>query len=620
MTSTGEDRSVRMEESNYTPVRESGSKYQLLMELGKGGMGIVHLAMSRGPQGFTKLLVLKIMRRELLGEDDLRRMFLEEARISARLAHPNIVHVYEVGEHDGCPCIVMEYLEGQPLSSVLVRAPERPSQPLHLWILARALAGLHAAHELRDYDGTSLCLVHRDVSPHNVFVLFDGQVKVLDFGIAKAAGSEIETRTGSPKGKIRYMSPEQLVRDPLDRRADIFAVGVLLWEALARRRMWAEMEEGEVTRGLLNKRLPPLPEGEAIAPELRAICARALAVEPADRYPTAEVFQRDLERYLQSLPEPAGPDELGAYLRGQFGDLRQATKKLIDFHIKAAVPAYTPTGTSQSMRSYPGTPRRTGSTAIGAPASLTTMPAMDAVAGEALTRAYPAPAAAALDAAAQAAAMTMTPLPHPGHHQRWNRLVVAGAITGVLAFLLAGASLLRTGTTHAEIGREAPWGAPAINPPAPAAVTGCAPGFKLCGADCVSIDRPDFGCGGESCESCRVLNATARCNQHHQCDSAICYQSFDDCDGEGRNGCETDLRIDPDHCGACNRKCPRLPHAQRGCGDACTIWRCDVGFGDCNGVVNDGCEASTLSDAANCGRCGIACAAGQKCRHGECAR
>src|SRR3954454_10063274 len=123
-----------MEETSYTPSKGNSPKYQLLMELGKGGMGVVHLAMSRGPQGFTKLLVLKIMRRELLGEDELLQMFLEEARISAGLAplaHPNTVHVFDVGDHEGFPCIVMKYLEGQPLSLMLVRAPKQPPLPLH---------------------------------------------------------------------------------------------------------------------------------------------------------------------------------------------------------------------------------------------------------------------------------------------------------------------------------------------------------------------------------------------------------------------------------------------------------------------------------------------------------
>jgi hypothetical protein len=239
---------------------------------------------------------------------------------------------------------------------------------------------------------------------------------------------------------------------------------------------------------------------------------------------------------------------------------------------------------------------------------------LDAVTGEALTRAYPPPAAAALDPAS--ITMTQTPAGAP----RWNRLVVVGAIAGVLAFLLAGASLLRGSAPHvgARQGMAQAAESPGATDQQP--VISCGSGFKLCGGECVSIDRPDFGCGGDSCQSCRVLNATARCNQHHQCDSAICYQSFDDCDGDSHNGCETDLRIDPDHCGSCARKCPSLPHAERGCGDTCTIWRCEIGFGDCNGEARDGCEVNTQSDPSNCGRCGLACGARQKCRHGECAR
>jgi hypothetical protein len=197
--------------------------------------------------------------------------------------------------------------------------------------------------------------------------------------------------------------------------------------------------------------------------------------------------------------------------------------------------------------------------------------------------------------------------------------VVVGAIGGLLAFLLAGASFLRGGTIHAEAKPTAGESA-ALGPANPAPVPVCSPGFKLCGTECVSVDRPDFGCGGESCQSCRVFNATARCNLKHECDLAICYQSFDDCDGDSHNGCETDLRIDPDHCGSCSRKCPEMPHAQRGCGDTCTIWRCDNGYGDCNGTAADGCEVNTQTDAANCGRCGTACGPGQKCRHGECGK
>jgi hypothetical protein len=455
-----------------------------------------------------------------------------------------------------------------------------------------------------------------------VFVTYDGVVKVVDFGIAKAAGRQTETQHGVVKGKIRYMSPEQLLRDPLDRRADIFSVGVLLWEALAGRRLWADMEEGEVTRALLNRKIPALPGGGQNPAELRAISARALAPDPADRYPTADAFQRDLDRYLAGPPAACGPDDVGAYVRAQFGDLRQATKKLIDFHIKSAqaggggsTPVRTPTGPARRLSTgMPAIPSQTGNTRMAPTRVPAAAHAEDG--SDAMTKAYPPPAALPLDARA----LTGSHLPLQARTAHWNRLVVAGALAGALALLLAGISFLRGGTTHAE-GRG---GDPPAAAGAPGAMTGavavCPPGFKSCGGECVSIDRPDFGCGSDSCQSCQVQNATARCNLHHQCDTAICYQSFDDCDGNSHNGCETDLRIDPNHCGACAHKCPQLAHAERGCGDICTIWRCSAGYGDCNGIADDGCEANTNNDSTNCGRCGAACAAGQRCRRGECMR
>ncbi len=486
------------------------------MELGKGGMGVVHLAMSRGPQGFTKLLVLKIMRRELLGEPDLLQMFLEEARISARLAHPNIVHVFEVGEHEGCPCIVMEYLEGQPLSSMLVRAPEKPPLPLHLQVLAKALAGLHAAHELRDYDGTSLKLVHRDVSPHNVFVLFDGQVKVLDFGIAKAVGSEIETRTGSPKGKIRYMSPEQLIRDPLDRRADVFSVGVLMWEALARRRMWGEMEEGEVTRALLNRKIPPLPEGNHIPAELRAICARALAPDPADRYPTAEAFQRDIEKYLQGAARAvrrrgAGRVPAHAVRRAAAGD--QEAHRL-SHQVGAAEPELDRQHAEHAVedRPSPRIARRTGASPI---------PAVPLPAPVADRRAGRRGADARVSAAGGRRAGSFR-----GHASRRRRR--RRRITGIAWSSSARSAACWRSCSRARASCAAARSTPRRSAPvrrrrrsARRARRRCrraVPASSCAAAECVSIDRPDFGCGGESCQSCRVLNATARCNLSHECD------------------------------------------------------------------------------------------------------
>jgi hypothetical protein len=487
-------------------------------------------------------------------------MFLQEARISARLAHPNAVHVYEVIEHQGVPTLVMEYLEGQPLWSIVRNPSLELPRPLHLRVLAQVAAGLHAAHELRDYDGTPFNLIHRDVSPHNVFLLFDGQVKVLDFGIAKASGSEVETRAGELKGKVRYMPPEQLIREKQDRRVDVFAVGVMLWEALAGRRYWGDKSETEVIDCLLRRELPELPDETAVPPELAAICRRALAPSPCDRYETAGALQHDLEDYLAGQQNRASAADLGAFLCAHFGAEREDARRVIEAHVRAAQ--------AQDTAVTEGATRIIGRTPGQTPA-------------EARRRSRPRLNASRVLAGA----------------------AVLALIVGVVATVVHGARPGAGGAVAAGDGTSAPI---------------CPRGSKACAGECVSVDRPDLGCGDDACHACNVTNATSRCNLLHRCDIAVCYQDYDDCDGDSSNGCETNVRIDPDHCGGCGRKCPALPHAQRGCGDACTIWRCDNGYRDCDGAVDDGCEVGVLTDPANCGDCGHACKPGQRCRRGEC--
>jgi serine/threonine protein kinase len=541
----------------------SRSRYHLLMELGRGGMGVVHLAMTRGPQGFVKLVVLKMLHPELIGNEVARRMFLEEARISARLAHPNDVQVYEIIEFEGSPTIVMEYLEGRPLSTVVGDDPSRLAAPVHIHVCGEVLAGLHAAHELRDYDGTPLTLIHRDVTPHNVFLLFDGRVKVLDFGIAKAARSEIETRTGELKGKIRYMSPEQLRGDRnLDRRADVFAVGVMLWEALAGRRMWASMGDADVMLRLMNHQVPALPDDAHVPPRLAEVCARALAPAPEGRYTTAADFRRDLQRYAVELGPAVRTEDLSALLLQRFAQARDSTNRLIDAHIKA-------------VEHLPASEPRMHDERITAAGTV---------------------------------------------HQRTKTLGVKGIRPWLAAAAAAGAGVAGGAAYYA---RTAPPAdrivlVPSAAPPVEHSHPACEPGTKWCGGECVSIDRPDVGCGSDDCGPCLVSNATARCNAHHTCDIAVCYQDHDNCDGDPRNGCEAEVRVDPSNCGGCGHKCQALPHARTGCGDVCTIWRCDEGFRDCNGATSDGCEVRVSEDAKNCGHCGTVCERGRHCRAGRC--
>jgi len=306
-------------------------KYRVLMELGEGGTAHVFLAVARGPSGFNKLVVLKALKRSLAGDKDFRRMFMNEARLSARLNHPNIVQVNEVIEQEGLPVIVMQYLEGRPLLDVINRASDTLTLAMHLQIICDSLSGLHYSHELCDYDGTPIKVVHRDMTPHNVFVTFDGQVKLLDFGIAKLSGSVAETQEGVLKGKLRYMPPEQIMGEPVDRRTDVYAVGVMLWEAVTGVKMWRALSEATIMNRVLEGQIPvPSTERPDVDPELERIVVKALSTNASERYPTAIELQSEIEAYMASHKLAVSPREIGTFVSELFTDFRQETKKAIE--------------------------------------------------------------------------------------------------------------------------------------------------------------------------------------------------------------------------------------------------------------------------------------------------
>jgi serine/threonine protein kinase len=283
--------------------RATGRRYEPIAQIGRGGMAEVLLALMDSGAGARRLAVLKRIGPELATDPDFVEMFLDEARLSLRLSHANVVQTYEVLVGDDELAIAMEYLDGQPLTRVLnrmLRGPGELGLPLRLRILTRVLAGLEHAHTLADLDGTPLGVVHRDVSPQNVFVTYDGQVKLVDFGVAKTIAASHQTRPGAIKGKLAYMAPEQLQSEVVDRRADLFSVGVMLWEMLAQRRMWHRMTEIEIVGHLASGRpMPSLPVLPADVPtDLDAICMRALETDPALRYQTAAEMEIDLERVL----------------------------------------------------------------------------------------------------------------------------------------------------------------------------------------------------------------------------------------------------------------------------------------------------------------------------------
>src|SRR5262249_4066218 len=259
-------------------------------------------------------------------------MFLDEARLSLCLNHPNIVQTYEVVAEASGSAIAMEYLDGQPLGRVLsrLRGPEELSLSLKLSVMTRVLAGLEDAHTLTNFEGAPMGVVHRDVSPQNVFITYDGQVKLVDFGVAKSLAASHHTRPGAIKGKLAYMAPEQLRPGNTDRRADLFSVGVMLWEILAGRRLWHRLTEVDIVSHLASWRpLPPLPNDGSIPAGLDVICARALELEPERRYQSAADFELDLETALAGSADSHARN-LGRVIAPAFAPERAERQSLIE--------------------------------------------------------------------------------------------------------------------------------------------------------------------------------------------------------------------------------------------------------------------------------------------------
>ncbi len=308
-------------------------KYTIFARLGSGGMADALLAMLHGDLGFQKLVVLKRMHSSLGRDSHFVRMFLDEARLAARLSHPNVVATSEVGEIDGHYFIAMEYLEGLSLDRI-VRKYIQLGGGIPLGFLFRVLCdcleGLHHAHELRDFGGQALGVVHRDVTPSNLFVTSDGMAKVLDFGIAKAATHDEATRTGMLKGKLAYMSPEQFYSDPVDRRADLWSMGVLIWEMVTGRRLFKGNNDAVTYQNIVSMEIPPVGGYRPDAPpEIDDVIARALQRDRNERYQDAEAMRRDMERILASSLGAFSRAEVASMMRVTFGEVLEENRETI---------------------------------------------------------------------------------------------------------------------------------------------------------------------------------------------------------------------------------------------------------------------------------------------------
>jgi eukaryotic-like serine/threonine-protein kinase len=312
---------------------------ELVLRVGRGGMATVWVARERASGKVERLVAVKAMLLELADDPEFVKMFRDEVRLVRSIRHPNVVEVHDVGEEAGVMWMSMEWVEGESLHTVIAEAGKRRAIPpeMAVRIIADVSAGLHAAHELRDERGQLQGVVHRDISPHNILIGTNGSIKLVDFGVAKAVGRASEaTRVGQLKGKFGYMSPEQARGQPVDRRSDVFSLGIVLFELTTGRRLFrgeTDLQTLElVTKGQLP---PPTAIDPAYPPELEKIVLTALERDPSKRYATAADLERDLRGFLKSKRMVVAASGIAALLKRVVGDRIEQRRLAVRAALKA---------------------------------------------------------------------------------------------------------------------------------------------------------------------------------------------------------------------------------------------------------------------------------------------
>ena len=306
-------------------------RYELLLPIAAGGMAMVWAARVKGTRGFQKIVAVKTMLSKLSEDAQFEQMFLDEASLASQIRHPNVVEISDLGEQEGVLYLAMEWIDGVPLNQVMKTAKAAGGVPLPIAvrIVMNACAGLHAAHELRDTKGQLIGLVHRDVSPQNILVTYDGVSKVVDFGVAKATAiGGGATRAGQLKGKVSYMAPEQVRGEPIDRRVDIFAMGIVLYALTTGKHPFRRESEAATMYTIASdevvvsprKFLPDYP------PSLDAVLLKALAKNANARYSTASEFQRALDQCLPPSERINTDEDVGTFMRKVFGNKREESR------------------------------------------------------------------------------------------------------------------------------------------------------------------------------------------------------------------------------------------------------------------------------------------------------
>ena len=324
-------------------------RYELLLPIAQGGMATVWAARQKGSRGFQKTVAIKTMLPSLSEDPQFEQMFLDEAALAAKIHHPNVAEILDLGEEEDVLYIVMEWVDGEALSTITKQAKKLNVTIQHhiaLKAVSQACLGLHAAHELKDDEGESLQLVHRDVSPQNILVTYDGIVKLVDFGVAKAMGrAGGETTAGQLKGKVPYMSPEQARGGNIDRRTDIFAMGIVLYKMTTGLHPFLGENDLVTMKNIIGRPVPsPRLKNAQFPIELEQVILKCLQKEPEKRYQTMLELHQAIERVQVSMGTAVVDDDVGSFVRSLLGDrgqkrrlaLRDAVRSLDE---RASAPA-----------------------------------------------------------------------------------------------------------------------------------------------------------------------------------------------------------------------------------------------------------------------------------------
>ncbi len=383
-------------------------KYRLVAELARGGMAVVWLAETRGPGGFSKHFVVKELLPNLARDEEHRAMFLDEARLAARLSHANIVETIDIDRDGDRWFMVLELLHGCSLDRARkLLAPRRMSPGMAVKIVRDLLDGLHHAHEARDDEGRPLRIVHRDVSARNVFLTTAGEVKLLDFGLAKISDRGRRTEPGMVKGSVRYLSPEHVGEVPLDRRADVFAAGILLRELLLGERLWDGLDDASVLRKVLVREIPPFPRGTDVPEQLARICEKAMAPYRIQRFATAAEMKSALDDWARGSSDVTSAEDLARLFDSDLAIERDRVRLLLRTNPPDVVtpPDVMQVGHDDDRVTLPAPPEREASVLEPSPRRRTRLVTIAAIASKSRWR----PLAVGAAAAALLVAGTLVP-------------------------------------------------------------------------------------------------------------------------------------------------------------------------------------------------------------------